>query len=215
MTRLLIALLTIFASLQSAYPQESPAAGRTTRVAIEFGYYSPARESFRKNYDQCFFLGSSGVPIALGVEIDYPLSAHTDLFLSVSRINHQLKSHKAFTLALMPATMGIHYYIPKRFIDLTGWTPFLGTGLEFWWTRFSATYLVTQNDPTPLLEVNSTESYLGYGITFGLGIEHPLGDIFSSSFGVNYDVSRLGSADEGGLGNLGGFLFAARLTVNL
>jgi hypothetical protein len=214
MTRFTLILLTALAFVQSASAQEEPAPQRRTRLAIELGYYSPARESFRLNYEQSLFAGSASVPVSLGLELDRPLSAQTDLYLAIRRINHRLKSDNDVSLALMPVTLGIHYYIPKDFISLSGWTPYIGAGAEFYWTRFSSTYLATQNDPTPLAEVSTTDNFLGYGVDLGLGIEHPWGEVFSSSFGIDYDVNRLGFSDEGGLGNVGGFLFHARLAIS-
>jgi hypothetical protein len=215
MIRSTLLLIAAFSFLQSASSQDEPSEGRRPKVALELGYYSPAKESFRMNYDQSLVFGSVSVPISLGLEFDRPVSAQTDLFLALRRINHQLKSENDITLALMPVTLGIHYYIPKDGIALSGWTPYLTTGLEFHWTRFSTSYLYTQTDPTVLGVVSTSQSYFGYGVMFGVGIDHPWGKLLSSSFGIDYDVNRLGSVDEGGLGNVGGFLFHARLTFTL
>jgi outer membrane protein with beta-barrel domain len=215
MIRPILILLAALASLQIASSQDGVSGRPGTKLGVELGYYSPAKESFRLNYDQSLFFGSAGVPISLGLEFDKSISGQTDLFLAIRRINHQLKSENDITLALMPVTLGIHYYIPKDVLALTGWTPYLATGLEFHWTRFSAITVYTQSDPTPLGLISTTQSYFGYGITFGLGIEHPWNNLLSSSFGIDYDVNRLGSADEGGLGNVGGFLFHARMAFTL
>lgn len=209
-------LVTAILGLQQiAFPQADRADPRPTAIALELGYYSPARQSFRTNYSQSLFVGSADVPISLGAELDYPISDGTDLYFSFKRINHALKSNRDFSLTLMPATLGVHYYLPKTFIDLGGWTPYFGGGAEFYWSRFSATYLVTQQDPTPLQEISESSNYFGYGITLGVGFEHPLGGRVRSSFAINYDVNRLGFSDEGGLGNVGGLLLSAKIGFTL
>jgi len=213
-------ILMVFAGIlglqQLAFSQEETPERRKMAIALELGYYSPARQSFRTNYSQSLFFGSSEGPISLGIEFDYPIAQAADLYVSFKRINHALKSDRDISLALMPATLGVHYYIPKTFIDFGNWTPYFGGGAEFYWSRFSATYLVTDySGPAPLDEISEAANYFGYGIALGLGIERPLGGAFTISFAANYDVNRLGFSDEGGLGNVGGFLLTAKFGITL
>ena len=216
MKTILILFTAIFGLQELAFGQDEPLERRNSAIALELGYYSPARQSFRTNYSQSLFFGSSEVPISLGIEFDYPIARAADIYVSFKRINHALKSDRDISLTLMPATLGVHYYIPRTFIDLGSWTPYFRSGAEFYWSRFSATYILTDNSgPAPIGEISEAVNYFGYGITLGLGIERPLGGAFTISFAVNYDVNQLGFGDEGGLGNVGGLLLSAKLGITL
>src|ERR1041384_671297 len=196
MVRAFLLIVAAAAAVQTVFPQDDASWERRTQVALELGYFSPAKETFRNNYDQRLVFGSVSAPIAVGIEIDKPVFRDMDVTLNVRRINHRLKSNDEFSLALMPATLGIRYVVPTGAQGRASWKPYFGAGAEFYWARFGATYLVTQQTPDPVGIASESQNYFGYGLSLGVGVDHPLGDVISWSVGVNYDINRLGSSTD-------------------
>ncbi len=214
MLRSFLLLIASALTVQAALAQDEPAWERRTQVSLELGYFSPSKETFRNNYDQRLVFGSASFPLAVGIEVDRPLYQDLDFTLNIRRINHRLKSSDDFSLALMPATLGIRYLPLGGGPGRPSWNPFFGAGVEFCWARFGATYIVTEQTPDPIAIASESQNYFGYGFNISLGVDHPLGDLLSWSIGAGYDINHLGSSTDGGLGNVGGFLFSTKLCFN-
>lgn len=174
------------------------------------------KESFRDNYDQSLFVSNAHVPLSLALGIEYPLSPTTGLMFSFERKNYRLASSDEISLAVMPALAGVQYRFSKEQIDLGGFFPYIGVRAGWYWALFSAKLLVTtQNGPDLVAILDESKSYFGYGALFNVGLDHPLGERTTLGFDVQYDVNTLGSVDDGGLGNLGGFLFGLKFAIAL
>src|ERR1041384_5901692 len=124
---------------KTVFPQDDASWERRTQVALELGYFSPAKETFRNNYDQRLVFGSVSAPIAVGIEIDKPVFRDMDVTLNVRRINHRLKSNDEFSFALMPATLGRRYVVVTGAQGRASWKPDFGARAEFYWARFGRT----------------------------------------------------------------------------
>src|SRR5262245_37096420 len=92
MIRSVFLLIVSLAMAQSVFPQDESSWERRTQLALELGYFSPGKETFRNNYDQRLVFGSASIPVSVGLEIDEPFFSDLDLTLNVRRINHKLKS---------------------------------------------------------------------------------------------------------------------------
>ena len=179
---------------------------------MEVSHFSPAKESFRRNYSQDLVFGTADIPVAMGFEAGFSPTGNTEIFLNFRRINHHLQLNKDIGFTLMPATLGIRYYLD----ELGSLRPYFGSGFEFSWARFSSQYVVTGvNGPDPLGIIDETNNYFGYGLNLHIGLDLPVGNSTSLGIAANYNVNKLGSVEDGGLGDAGGYLFVGRMSVRL
>jgi len=195
--------------------QESTTADRAMHIALETGYSIPAKESFRANYDQSVFVTNVHAPFSMALEIGYPLSPSVDGIVTLERKNYHLASTDDISIAVMPALIGLQYRFSKDQINFGKFSPYAGLCAGWYWARFSTPLLVTQQDPTILEIRDESTNYFGFGTQINIGVDDPLSDHVSLGLDVRYDINSLGSVDDGGLGNLGGFLFGLKFTYGL
>jgi outer membrane protein W len=214
MRQFLLLALTIITT-RICLAQESIDVDRGMHIALETGYSIPAKESFRSNYDQSLFVTNVHAPFSMALEIGYPLSETVDAILTLERKNYHLASTDDISIAVMPALIGLQYHFSKDQINFGKFSPYAGLCAGWYWARFSAQLPVTQQDPTILELRDESMSYFGFGTQINIGVDDPLSDHVSLGLDVRYDINSLGSVDEGGLGNLGGFLFGLKFTYGL
>ncbi len=180
-------------------------------VTLESGYFIPAKESFRKNYDQSLFVGTENIPVSLGVDIAIRVEPRGLVFLNLKRVNNTLASSKDFQLAVIPAIVGYRYQLIPPWRSLGTWSMVGGVGVGFYWAQFRAEYSVTQNDPTPLRTETETEDYFGFGGQVHAGLEKMLGPSMILGLTAAYDITYVGEAEKGKLGNIGGYFFSIKI----
>jgi len=209
--KVVIALLIILGATSSLMSQP-----QYTSLYVESGYFIPSKESFRGNYDQALFIGTADIPLSFGIGIQYFVSRSSCLYLDLRIIKNLLASNEDISLTITPIVFGLYYYLPTKIINLGKFKPYSGIGVGFCRAEFNTKYLVTdESSPEPIGVAEGTQEYLGPNLKLTLGIGYQLGSTTSLGIALNYDINHTGTADEGGLGNVGGLLSTVKFTIGL
>ncbi|MCI0694283.1 hypothetical protein L0337_20030 [candidate division KSB1 bacterium] len=183
-------------------------------IYLETGYFTPAKKSFRKNYDQALFISKINIPLSAGIGFRYFMTENACLHLSVKRINSILESNEDVTLAVMPVAVGVQYYLLRNFFGSKNSGLYFGSDIGFYWARFSADLIQTSEfDPTPIGLIKEARNYYGIGVAVRAGLDHMLSHSLLLGLSLSYDSNHLGRIEEGGVGNLGGLLVTGKFAL--
>jgi hypothetical protein len=208
--RLFITLITV-GSLFSGLQAQS---NLKNNLYIKFGYFTPAKESYRTNYDQSFFISDNKFPLSFGVGISIPYSDKFFFNFEINKIQNGLTSSDKFHLNQIPLSIGGKYYLSSLFYGSLI-KPYIGASFNFYWSYFSSWYIKVDENGGELGVADETDHYFGYGIAFHLGTPIFRSNRFYSGFEITYDLNHHGVVQKGGLGNIGGFLFGLTFGLDL
>ncbi|MGH7595581.1 MAG: hypothetical protein ACREOI_04475 [bacterium] len=183
-------------------------------IYLETGYFTPAKKSFRKNYNQALFISKINLPLSAGIGFRYFMTENTCLHLSVKRINSLLESNEDISLAVMPVAIGVQYYFLRDFFGSKNSKLYFGSDVGFYWARFSAELIQTSEfDPAPIGTIKEARNYYGIGFIVRAGLDHTLSHSLLLGLSLSYDSNHLGRIEDGGVGNLGGLLLTGKFAL--
>lgn len=185
---------------------------------VESGYFIPSKESFRGNYDQALFIGTAHIPLSFGIGIQYFVARSSCLYLDLRIVKNLLASDEDISLIITPIVFGLYYYLPTKIINLGKLKPYSGIGVGFCRAEFNTKYIdriTDESSADPEGATWETQEYFGPNVKLTLGIDYQLGSTTLLGIVLNYDINKIGAADEGGLGNVGGLLSAVKFTIGL
>ena len=211
--KIVIILLISLGAINPVLSQSQEGYTKKYAFYVETGYFIPSKESFRTNYDQGLFLGTVNIPVSLGIGMQYFISRSKCLYFDFRRVKNLLVSSEDVSITIMPMVVGLYYYPLEENHAPNDFKPYCGIGLGLCWTQFSTEYYITDEaSPERLGTKEESQHYFGPNLKLTLGMDYQCGNATSFGIALNYDVNHEGAKNEGGLGNVGGFLISAKFT---
>ncbi len=206
MKKTIILLLFLLCIPFNIYSQNENINKPALSFFIKTGYYIPAKESFRKNYDQYIAFGKIEFPMSLHVGTNYNLFSNTFFTLELSRIQNYLESNNFISISIMPAHLGLKYYFDN--LSYLNINPYIGFSLGYYWAYFSIEKFPWNDQGMILGELDESQNYFGLGAKLSVGIDYKISNGSSLGLNFDYDYCKVGELNKGGLGNIGGLLIS-------
>jgi hypothetical protein len=209
-TAIVISILCISCLHVSARCEELPYRG--VDLYFETAYVIPTREALRTNYDRTLFVGSTrAVPLSIGLGGQYFISTTSAIYFDVRWSRNELRTvSDKVSIAVTPVGVGYRFY----FIDGLVLRASASAGPCLYWVATSTSY-TSRYVKRVTLELVTEEraidkSHLGFGVNLGSSIEFCLSRTSSLGVATSIDINKIGSVENGGLGNLGSLWIGLR-----
>jgi hypothetical protein len=187
----------------------------STHLYLKSGYFIPAKESFRENYDQNFFISDLNFPASLGFGLSILHPHHEGFFYNfeIQKIQNQLMSNKEIHFNQIPFSLGGKWFSKSNWINDVNF--YAGTNFILCWSYFTGSYSITDDQGIEFGPREDVDHFFGYGIGINGGFLFDISDNKFIGLDLNYDFIQNGIAEEGGLGNIGGVHISISLGVSL
>ncbi len=183
------------------------------KIGLEVGHFSPEKESFKENYNQAIY----GIPFsAIGIVGHYLYSKNVNLAFEIHLIHNSLGSTNKVKFDMLPIHFGVKYYYFERNFQPLSVKLFVEGKIGYYLNVFSVEgFLFIDNNGAEYGHQSMAQIYQGMGMKTSVGLETPLLQTLDVGIKFDYDYIKIGKIEEGGLGNIGGFIFSFYLLKSL
>ncbi len=199
--RVLYIIILITISPFFLYSQSVTYTGNQFNLGFKLGYFYPTKTSFQNFYSQSI----GDFPLSsITVELEYDYKQDLHLFVETKIIHNELENYSDRRLFIIPTFFGFKYIQENS----ENSNFFAGLGAGFYWIQMIFGNVLEVDDYGNELKVHDIfyKSYYGIGIKPFIGFDFQMFE--TSRFGIqfDYDISHVGSVENGGLGDTGGLL---------
>lgn len=200
MKKNLLLILTIFIPILS-FGQTKSFDSSKYSLGFKLGYFYPTKTSFQNFYSQSL----ADFPLSsIAVELDYQYKNDLHLFAEIKIIHNKMERYRDRRLFIIPTFIGFKYnYENSEYSNF-----FTGLGTGFYWVQmiFGSVLEVDENGIIIKEHEVFNKSFYGLGIKPFIGFDFKMSENSRIGIQFDYDISHIGTADKGGLGNTGGLL---------